>query len=151
MKKGDIIISIILIAFCFFFAYLTSNLPDRNLPNTLGSSFMPWTLVICLGVLSTLLLVKSIFKKSQEEYVVKFYLEEAGGILLLAVLIIVYILSLAYFGFLLCTPVLIALLMISNGARGWREILLVSTLTTFGVYFFFRKIFQVMLPEGSLF
>ncbi len=151
MKKGDIIISIILIAFCLFFAYLTSNLPDRNLPNTLGGSFMPWVLASCLGVLSTLLLLKSIFTTPPEEYVVKFYPEEAGGILLLAILVIGYIYLLDYLGFLLCTPALIAILMIFNGARGWREILLASTLTTFGVYLFFQKIFQVMLPAGRIF
>ncbi len=151
MKKGDIVISIILMAFCIFFAYLTANLPDRNLPNTLGVSFMPWVLVTCLGVLATLLLFKSIFTASPEEHVVKFYPEEVAGILLLAALIIAYIYLLSYAGFLLCTPVLIAILMIFNGARGWREILLASTLTTFGVYLFFQKIFQVILPAGKIF
>ncbi|MCP4694145.1 MAG: tripartite tricarboxylate transporter TctB family protein, partial [Desulfobacterales bacterium] len=150
-KKADMIISIILMGFCLFFSYLTWRLPERNLPNTLGVSFMPWVLVICLGVLSAILLVKSVFGGPREDHVAKIHIEEAAGVLFLAALIIAYIFLLKYFGFLLCTPLLIALLMIANGARQWREVVLTSALTTIGVYLFFRKIFLVMLPEGSFF
>ena len=45
MRVVNIILAIVLILFGCFYSYLTLHLPDRNLPNTLGSAFMPWVLV----------------------------------------------------------------------------------------------------------
>jgi hypothetical protein len=56
MRVVNIILAVVLILFGCFYSYLTLNLPDRNLPNTLGSSFMPWVLVICLYGLAILFL-----------------------------------------------------------------------------------------------
>ena len=151
MRVVNITLAIILILFGFFYSYLTMHLPDRNLPNTLGSSFVPWVLVICLYVLSILLLLQSIFKGSSETCDYAISKKEGISILFLGVIVIVYIKAMAFFGFLLVTPFFLVALMLTIGARKWKEVILTSTLVTFGIYLFFQKVFQIILPAGDLF
>ena len=68
MRIANIILSVVFILFGSYYAYLTYTLPARNLPNTLGISFMPWVLVTCLFILSVLLLFQSIFTGTSEKY-----------------------------------------------------------------------------------
>jgi len=42
-------------------------------------------------------------------------------------------------------------LMLTIGARKWKEVVLTSTLVTFGIYLFFQKVFQIILPAGEMF
>ena len=150
MRTINIIIAIILILFGVYYSYLTFALPDRNLPNTLGSSFMPWMLVSILFGLSLLLMINSLIKGSAERCDYHISPREGSGVVLLAAIVIVYINSLTYLGFLLATPIFLAILMILTGARGWKEILLASVLITAGIYLFFQKIFQIILPAGEI-
>ena len=140
-----------MIMFCGFFAFLIEKLPDRNLPNTLGSDFMPWVLLICLFSLSTLLLLKNIFAGTKEKLDSKISFREGSGVLFLTALVYGYVQTMEPFGFLLVTPVFIAILMLFTGSRGWKEVVSVSILSTLGIYFFFQKVFQVQLPAGNIF
>ena len=151
MRVVNIIVAIVLILFGCFYSYLTMHLPDRNLPNTLGSSFMPWVLAICLFVLSILLLLQSLFKVSAETCDYAISKKEGTGILFLVVLVVVYIKTMTFFGFLLITPFFLVALMLTIGARKWKEVILTSTLVTFGIYLFFQKVFQIILPAGEFF
>ena len=151
MKTANIIIAIILIIFGCYYAYLTTGLPDRNLPNTLGGSFMPWVLVTCFLGLSILMLLDTLIKGTAEKCDYRISKKEGLGVLFLAAIIIGYIKSLSLLGFLLATPIFLAVLMVLTGARGWKEVVLTSTLATFGIYLFFQKIFQIVLPAGELF
>ncbi len=151
MRVVNIIVAIVLILFGCFYSYLTMHLPDRNLPNTLGSSFMPWVLAICLFVLSILLLLQSLFKVSAETCDYAISKKEGTSILFLIVFVIVYIKAMEYFGFLLITPFFLVALMLTIGARKWKEVILTSTLVTFGIYLFFQKVFQIILPAGEFF
>lgn len=151
MRTANITVAIILILFGGFYSYLTAVLPDRNLPNTLGGSFMPWVLVTCLFVLSILLMVQSIYKGSVETCDYRISKKEGIGIIFLVIVVIVYIKAMAFFGFLLVTPIFLAVLMLTIGARKWQEIVLTSTLVTFGIYLFFQKVFQIILPAGEFF
>ena len=151
MRVVNIILATVLILFGCFYSYLTLHLPDRNLPNTLGSAFVPWVLVICLYVLSIMLLLHSFFKGAAEtcDYVIS--KKEGASILFLVVIVIVYINAMTYFGFLLVTPFFLVALMLTVGARKWKEVFLTSTLVTFGIYLFFQKVFQIILPAGEFF
>lgn len=151
MRVVNIYIAIALILFGCFYSYLTLHLPDRNLPNTLGSSFMPWVLVICLYLLSILLLLQSIFKGSAETCDYAISKKEGLGILFLVFIILTYIKVMSLIGFLLVTPIFIAVLMIIIGARKWKEIVLTSILVTFAIFLFFQKVFQIILPAGEVF
>lgn len=151
MRVVNIILAIVLILFGCFYSYLTMHLPDRNLPNTLGSAFMPWVLVVCLYVLSVLLLLQTIYKGSAETCDYAISRKEGTGILFLVFLVVAYMKAMAYFGFLLATPFFMVVLMLTIGARKWKEVVLTSTLVTFGIYLFFQKVFQIILPAGDIF
>jgi len=151
VKKANIIISIILILFGAAYAYLTIQLPDRNLPNTLGSSFMPWILVISIEILSLSLLIINCVKGPGVACEVHTTKKELIGILIVVFIIIAYVKLMEYLGFLICTPLFIAGLMILSGSRKWHEIAFVSVIASVAIYFFFFKLFKVVLPMGNLF
>jgi hypothetical protein len=151
MRKANTITSVVLIIFCGFFAFLIARLPDRNLPNTLGSDFMPWVLVICLFSLSLLLLLKNIFAGTVEKLDSRISVREGSGVLFLTAIVYGYVQTMGPFGFLLVTPVFIAILMLFTGSRGWKEVIAASIFSTLGIYFFFQKVFQVQLPAGNIF
>jgi len=151
MKKVNVILSALLIGFGIFYAYLTANLPDRNLPNTLGGDFMPWVLVGCLLLLSLLLLIKTVFGDSPEQFDFSISPKEGFGVIFLTVCVFAYVKFMILIGFVLATPVFLALLMLITGSRKWKEIVVVSLFATFGIYLLFQKIFQVILPRGELF
>ena len=151
MKKVNVILSALLIGFGIFYAYLTANLPDRNLPNTLGSDFMPWVLVGCLLLLSLLLLIKTVFGDSPEQFDFSISPKEGFGVIFLTVCVFAYVKFMILIGFVLATPVFLALLMLITGSRKWKEIVMVSIFATFSIYLLFQKIFQVILPRGELF
>ncbi len=140
MRKANIVISIILFCFTAFFAYLTAKLPDRNLPNTLGGDFVPWTLIIILFPLSLLLFLNSVSDKKLKTQVT-ITIKEVGGILALVVLILAYTRGMLYFGYLITTPIYIGIMMRLSGAKKLREIVIYSVMTTIGVYLLFSRIF----------
>ena len=151
MKKANIITSIVLLIFTGFYAYLTSQLPTRNLPNTLGSAFMPWLLAAFLFILAVSLLITNAVRGTREKSNPKVSLKEGLGVIFLTIFVYLYINAMQLFGFIIITPFFLAALMWISGARRWREILLVSIFSTIGIYLFFQKIFKVILPQGTLF
>lgn len=150
MKRVNILISIILLILAGYYAWLTAALPTRNLPNTMGVDFFPWVLCALLTGLSLLLLVISLTSGSSETCAYRFERIEIKEILLFLILTYAYIESMDFLGFLIATPVFLAILMTGSGSRRWKEIALVSVLTTIGIYIFFDKIFQIILPSGKL-
>jgi len=151
MKRTNIILAVILILFCGYYGYLTTQLPDRNLPNTLGSAFMPWTLNAILFILAVILLVLNLVKGSDENCDFHISLKEGSGVILLTIFVYIYVLAMSFLGFLIITPFFLAVLMLITGSRKWKEIVLVSICATFGIYLFFQRVFQVILPRGDLF
>ena len=130
MRVTNIILSIIFILFGGYYAYLTYNLPARNLPNTLGIDFMPWVLVTCLFLLSALLLLQALFKGTSEKCDYKISAREGFGILLLTVIVFLYVKAMNLFGFLYVTPFFVAILMLIAGSRRWKELLLTTFFVT---------------------
>ena len=151
MKKANIVASIVIICFTGFYAYLTSQLPTRNLPNTLGSDFMPWLLTTLLFCLALCLLMINVVRGTREDSNASISLKEGFSIIFLTVFVYVYVKAIQVFGFIVITPFFLAALMWISGARKWIEIVLLSIASTLGIYLFFQKIFKVILPHGTLF
>jgi putative tricarboxylic transport membrane protein len=151
MKKVNVILAALLIGLGIFYAYLAANLPDRNLPNTLGSDFMPWVLAGCLLLLSLLLLIKTVFGSTPEQFDFSISPKEGFGVIFLTVCVFAYVKLMILIGFVLATPIFLALLMLITGSRKWKEIIMVSIFATFSIYLLFQKLFQVILPRGELF
>ena len=151
MKKVNVILAALLIGLGIFYAYLAANLPDRNLPNTLGSDFMPWVLVGCLLLLALLLLIKTVFGSTPEQFDFSISAKEGFGVVFLTACVFAYVKLMIFIGFVLATPIFLALLMLITGSRKWKEIIMVSIFATFSIYLLFQKLFQVILPRGELF
>lgn len=151
MKRANIIIAIVLLIFGSYYAYLTSQLPTRNLPNTLGIDFMPWLLVVLLAILAFLLLLNTVFGKSRERFDPKISLKEGLGIIFLTVFVYAYVQVMYLFGFVWVTPFFMAVLMVMTGSRKWKEIVVLAIASPVVIYVFFQRIFQVILPGGTYF
>ncbi len=151
MRRANIIVSLVIISFTGVYAYFTSQLPTRNLPNTLGSDFMPWLLATILFVLSGCLLLTNAIGKTRENFEPKIALKEVISVIVLTVFVYFYVKAIQLIGFLYVTPFFMAALMWIAGARKWKEILILSAGSTVGIYLFFQKVFKVILPQGTLF
>lgn len=151
MRRANVLISIVLIVFCGFYAYLITGLPKREIPYTLGADFMPWVLTICLLFLASVLLLRSLFLRGDDTNGVTISLREVSGILSLLAIIAAYIEAMIYFGYLFITPLFIATMMLISGSRKVREIILLSIGIALAVYFFFHRFFDVPLPGGKIF
>jgi len=151
MKRANIIASIVIVLFTVFYGYLTSQLPSRNLPNTLGSAFMPWLLATLLFGLSVCLLITNAFRGTRENSNANISLKEGFSVVFLTVFVYFYVKAIQLFGFIAITPFFLAALMWISGARKWKEIVILSIASTLGIYLFFQKVFKVILPHGTLF
>ena len=151
MKKANLVISLMLVLFGGYYVYLISQLPTRNLPNTLGIAFMPGLLVTILFLLSVLLFLSTILNKIREKFDPKISLKEGLGVLFLTVFVYLYVKTMSLFGFILTTPFFLAVLMLMTGSRKWKEIVTISVVSPLCIYLFFQKIFKVILPSGSFF
>jgi putative tricarboxylic transport membrane protein len=147
MPRANLIISIVLISFSGFYAYLITGLPKRNLPNTLGADFMPWVLTICLLLLSVLLLVQSLLKRSAEEEADKISPQQILGMAVLFVIFVAYIVLMNMVGYLVVTPFFIFAMMVISGSRRWAEMVISSVVVTAFVYLVFQFVFRVQLPR----
>ncbi len=151
MRRANIFISIILIVFAGYYAYLITRLPTRKLPHTLGGDFMPWVLTVCLLLLSSLLLLKSTLHKSGEERSIRVSWKEVAGILALLAIMVAYIGATIYFGYILVTPFFIGGMMLISGSRRPMEIIIFSIGISLAVYVFFYRFFHVPLPIGRIY
>ena len=149
MRTRNIATAVVLIAFGLWYAYLTSHLPERTLPNTPGPSFFPWVLTVSLLFLSVILLLQGLLSTDGAEAPVettRSLTRPLTGILLL----FVYLLILPYLGFLVVSPFFFAGLMWTAGERRPLWIVLSSITLPVFLYLLFGKVFQILLPGGSL-
>ncbi|MBT8204799.1 MAG: tripartite tricarboxylate transporter TctB family protein [Eudoraea sp.] len=150
MRRANIIISIILLAFTGCYGVMIARLPSRDLPNTLGATFVPWVLAGLLTLLSLMLLIGNIISNSADSPVA-IPKRDIFGITGLLLLITAYIKLMGYVGFIPISIVFLAILTWVAGSRKPIGILLFSVLTTCIVYFLFQKFFSVQLPAGIFF
>ncbi len=151
MRRAHIIIGILLLSFALFYAYLAWDLPDRNLPNTLGPDVMPYVFAVFLALLALILIVQTVGGKEKgktaPENLPGIEPRQGVGVLLLIGLFALYIGLMSYAGFLLVTPFIVAFLMYLTGSRKKGEIIIASIGVTAFIYVLFHYLFQVPLPE----
>ena len=76
---------------------------------------------------------------------------EEGKSLLCILLIIGYFLALRFFGFIIGTILVLAVMLPVQGVRGPVKIGLISILSTLGIHLLFLYVLQVHFPEGIFF
>lgn len=149
MKKANITISIILIGFSVLYFYLITLLPDRNLPHTLGSDFVPRLLILCLFVLSVLMLLQGLFSKKIDCEPVnqsKNGSQSVLKIILTLSVITLYIIVMLRFGYLITTPFFMIAILLLAGCRHCRHLIIIPIAVSFIVYYVFYNFFHVPLP-----
>ena len=150
MPKRNIVAALALMTFGLWYAYLTSNLIERTIPNVPGPSFFPWMLTISLLFFSGMLLVQglrglptgtlpSTGSRKQKT-------RSGIGLLLLQV----YLGVLPYLGFLLSTPPLFCGLMWTAGERRPLFLIGFSLAIPLSLFMIFRHLFQIVLPAASI-
>lgn len=151
MKKINIVVAIVVLLFCCGYFIMIQGLPDRNLDNTLKSSFMPGLLLIILVGLTLVLLIKNIFQGSEEACNYTISRKELLGILVMTVILFAYVALLDILGFILITPFVMFILMKLTGSTKIKESIIVSISATAIIYLLFDMLFRVQLPDGLIF
>lgn len=164
-KKMNILHGMLVIGFSGFIVYLTMTTfieDEFSMGGTFASAaFYPQLIAGVMIFLAILLIITELSRKKERSVPspAKHDLEGAitngddsraslkafwGS----AFFLIVYIFCLDKFGYLLTTPFLMAGLFWSLGIRSWKTIVLLSIVSSGGVYLFFSVGLDVLLPQG---
>lgn len=112
------------------------------------SRVLPTVVAILLIVLATALIITRCMKKGEgDTYDFK---NSSKGMIMLAILL-VFVLCSQWFGFYVSTPFFLLGAMLFLGQRDKRVLILVPIFGTAAIVVLFRFIFQVPLPEGTIF
>lgn len=172
-RYQDTIIAVLLVGFAGFFAYETSKISEEAFRRASGIVYYPLLLSVSLALTALLLMVKSLLRpreagedelgsqpgSGQEVEAEKE--SEAGAdheaaahtsagsvlpVLLGVAILVAYVLSLAFLGFIVSTPVMLAALLLAYGVRSWKMIASLSIGATAVVYLVFYYVLGIQLP-----
>jgi hypothetical protein len=118
-----------------------------------GPGFLPLALGIILILLSLILFVGQIMKKTPDAGKAALHKASSGGWKKVVYTILVLMVAAFFFervGYLLTFFVLMVLLMKAGERQSWKRILLTALLTTGCVYVVFVLLLKVQLPHGFL-
>lgn len=149
MRAKNIGAALFLMVFGIWYGYMTSQLPERTLPNTPGPPFFPWILTIGLLILSTAWLINSfrmenggsIFSEKKE-----YLLYPAAGLMIF----LLFLIFLPQLGFLVGSILFFAGLMVVSGEKRRLWIVISSIVIPVFLFFLFRYGFVILLPQGKL-
>lgn len=148
VHKPNSVSGSILLVIAAGYGYMIINLPNRNLPNTMGANFMPILFDIALGLLSIALLSQGLRGRAggNERGPVKpLTIKDVIGIIFVFALFFAYIFLINVVGFLIVTPLVLLALLLLQGIRKPWSIVTVCIAVTVGVYLLFRYGFDVQI------
>lgn len=116
--------------------------------DTSDSRALPMIIAVCLILLATALILSRLKKKNESE-TYDFTGSAKGFVIIL--MLLVFALCANWFGFYVCMPFFLVAMMWHLGQRNKKVLILVPIITTAAVLFFFRILFQIPLPEGTIF
>ncbi len=134
---------------CGGYAYLTANLPSRDIQNSTQPSFFPWVIVACMSLLSFALLVQGLLPYFNSEILNRSGIP-AKRITIALVLAIAYMATLPWLGFVAANILLFAGLMYLYGEQRPIWVVVSSIVVSMTVFILFREIFQIRLTAGIL-
>lgn len=112
------------------------------------SRVLPTAVALLLILLATALIVVRLLKKDKEE---TYDFQNSSRGMIMLVILLAFVLCSQWFGFYVSTPFFLFGAMLFLGQRDKRALVLVPILGTAVVVVLFRFIFQVALPEGTIF
>ena len=149
MRSKNIGASLILMILGIGYGILTTQLPERTLPNTPGPPFFPWILTAGLLILSVSWFLASLkmgaggsLFSEKKEYLVYPALGLISFLTFLALL--------PYLGFLLGGIPFFAALMVISGERRPLWVAFFSIAIPVTLFFLFREGFLILLPQGEI-
>ena len=136
--------------------YITPNFVTNPL-NDASMQTMAWTLrpealpSLNIGVFVVFSLVMTYQAiRSRNETLLDLNIRSFGKVIFVVIWSFIYTFLLPIFGFLLISPVLMAVLILAFGLRNWMFVLGVSILMPVFLDTVFFQTFQIILPEGAL-
>lgn len=144
MKTGDRIAGLILIIIGAIVWIYSSNFLSTSPTSDFDASFFPKMIglsFILTGVLLFLMTYKAKGKKDREIF---FHKKEVAMVMIYTL----YIIILPFLGFLILTPILLTIIPIYLGSKRLIYHIISSILITFGIYFSFKYLLNVPLPNG---
>lgn len=157
MRKADVYTAVVFLIYSavgFFYIIPTQiqyAIPPEDVSNAVFlPTFFPTSSVVLFALVSLTLLFGALRRKEAgaPKIATRRALLQVGVVFAACY---AYVQSLAYFGFLLSSPVFLAALMMFMGTRDWRYVAPIAVLFPIGVNYFFWFSFQLALPPGSLF
>ncbi|MBT3991571.1 MAG: tripartite tricarboxylate transporter TctB family protein [Rhodospirillaceae bacterium] len=149
MRTRNLIAGIVMLFLCAGYAYLTANLPSRDIQNTTQPSFFPWVIVVCMAVLSLALLIQGLLQHFDRDIASRMAIPPKR-LLIGLVLAVAYLVTLPSLGFIVANILLFAGLMFLYGEHRPLWIAVGSIVISVTVFFIFREIFQIRLTAGVL-
>jgi hypothetical protein len=114
---------------------------------------LPRVITIWIAFFSVLLLAKDYFKKDDVEQGDPRSSDERkplARVVPVSVIFGIYIFSIDFLGFFICTPPALVSLMLCLGVRKWRILLSFPILVPLALYLFFEMGLRLQLPRGSI-
>ena len=134
---------------CAGYAYLTANLPSRDIQNSTQPSFFPWVIVASMSLLSFALLVQGLLPHFNSEILARSGIP-SKHIVIGLVLAFAYMFTLPWLGFVVANILLFTGLMYLYGEHRPIWIAISSIIISMTVFILFREVFQIRLTAGIL-
>ena len=149
MKHRDQISSIVFLIFAIIIIYLSARIPMGNL-NKPGPGFLPFWLGILLALISLFLWIQPAKQNFPEPRPTAFSMKNQGDkqVVLTAVFVTAYSLLIEYFGFVICTLILLFLLFRMIGKQKWLVSIVWTILVTLASHMIFNVALKVQFPKG---
>ncbi len=149
MARRNLIAGCVLLAFSLVYGVLTTQLPDRGLPNTPGPAFFPWLISGVLTLLSLALLVQGLSGQRMSVQTAPSLVTPRGWLAL--GVFVVYLLVLPTLGFLTASVPFFAVLTLLYGQHNRLLVVLTAVAVPVLLFVVFRYGFQMLLPRGIWF
>lgn len=146
MKRGEILLSLILLGISVLFFRETYDFPESLLPGTAGPAFFPRMILVALAIFAVVLLILTLRKK--ESCCVEFPNLSLSAISL--VLAILYLLFIPFLGYFIATFLVLVAMMVILKVGKIKKIVGIATGFSVLVYLLFYKLLMVNLPRGTI-
>ncbi|CAM5191210.1 hypothetical protein CDEF62S_04857 [Castellaniella defragrans] len=115
----------------------------------LQSGYFPMRLGIIISAVSTVIFVRTVFKRSK---IVEGFVTNTELVRVMAVLIptVLYVVGIQFFGIYVSSALFIGAFMRIGGKQGWFKTILISVGTSVALFVLFEVIFLIPLPKGPL-
>ncbi len=144
MRKGNIVVSIIMLILGGFVLYTTSSFPQVN-GNVVGPEFFPRIIAIGLLILGGILLIQNTIIKSEDKEL-KFFKKDNMKSYLVMLITLVYLIAMSFVGFVISSIIYLIILMIMYGIENKIKAVINSVVIVGIVYVVFNNLLSVPLP-----